>query len=66
MVWILENEYPLIIRGECRFSIIIRRRKGEESNLFLWMVFLDSDQLSIQLLLPIKYAFLSVNTSALV
>lgn len=56
----------MIIRGEYRYSIIIRRRKGEESNLFLSMVFLDSDQLSIQLLLPMKYGFLSVNTSALV
>ena len=32
----------------------------------LWMIFLDSDQLSIQLLSVIKYGFLSVNNPALI
>ena len=62
----LENKYLLIMRGECRFSIIIHRRRGKDRNLFLWMIFLDSDQLSIQLLSVMKYGFLSVNTPALI
>ena len=65
MVWIfLENKY-LLIRG-CRFSIILHRRTVKDRNLFLWMIFLDSDQLSIQVLSVIKYGFLSVNTPALI
>ena len=62
----LENKYLLIMRGECRFSTIIHRRTGKDRNRFLWMIFLDSDQLSIQLLSVIKYGFLSVNTLALI
>ena len=54
------------MRGESRFSIILHRRTGEDRNLFLWMIFLDSDQLSIQGLSVIKYGFLSVNTPALI
>ena len=54
------------MRGECKFSIIIHRRTGKDRNRLLWMIFLDSDQLSIQLLSVIKYGFLSVNTPALI
>ena len=62
----LENKYLLIMRWECRFCIIIHRRTGKDRNRFLWMIFLDSDKLSIQLLSGIKYGFLSVKNPALI